>query len=157
MITSTLNDADRAILGLCPFHNERTPSFSVSKSKNICKCFSCGKGGSPVNFIMEIEQISYSEALRYLAKKYNIEIKEHEMSDEERERESERASLFAVNEFALSHFEKNLYDTSDGRDIGLSYFYDRGLTDASIKKFHLGYAMEQSDDLLRPLREKDIT
>lgn len=136
-------------LGLCPFHNERTPSFSVSKSKNICKCFSCGKGGSPVNFIMEIEQISYSEALRYLAKKYNIEIKEHEMSDEERERESERASLFAVNEFALSHFEKNLYDTSDGRDIGLSYFYDRGLTDASIKKFHLGYAMEQSDDLLR--------
>lgn len=93
-------------LGLCPFHNERTPSFSVSKSKNICKCFSCGKGGSPVNFIMEIEQISYSEALRYLAKKYNIEIKEHEMSDEERERESERASLFAVNEFALSHFEK---------------------------------------------------
>ena len=136
-------------LGLCPFHNERTPSFSVSKSKNICKCFSCGKGGSPVNFVMEIEQISYSEALRYLAKKYNIEIKEHEMSDEERERESERASLFAVNEFALSHFESNLYDTSDGKEIGLSYFYDRGLTDASIKKFHLGYAMEQSDDLLR--------
>lgn len=136
-------------LGLCPFHNERTPSFSVSKSKNICKCFSCGKGGSPVNFVMEIEQISYSEALRYLAKKYNIEIKEHEMTDEERERESERASLFAVNEFALSHFESNLYDTTDGKEIGLSYFYDRGLTDASIKKFHLGYAMEQSDDLLR--------
>ncbi len=135
-------------LGLCPFHNERTPSFSVSKSKNICKCFSCGKGGSPVNFVMEIEQISYSEALRYLAKKYNIEIKEHEMTDEERERESERASLFAVNEFALSHFESNLYDTTDGKEIGLSYFYDRGLTDASIKKFHLGYAMEQSDDLL---------
>lgn len=136
-------------LGLCPFHNERTPSFSVSKSKNICKCFSCGKGGSPVNFVMEIEQISYSEALRYLAKKYNIEIKEHEMSDEERERETERASLFAVNEFALTHFENNLYETADGRDIGLSYFYDRGLTDTSIKKFHLGYAMEQSDDLLR--------
>ncbi len=97
---------------------------------------------------MEIEQISYSEALRYLAKKYNIEIKEHEMTDEERERESERASLFAVNEFALSHFESNLYDTTDGKEIGLSYFYDRGLTDASIKKFHLGYAMEQSDDLL---------
>ena len=135
-------------LGLCPFHNERTPSFSVSKSKNIFKCLSCGKGGSPVNFVMEIEQISYSEALRYLAKKYNIEIKEHEMTDEERERESERASLFAVNEFALSHFESNLYDTTDGKEIGLSYFYDRGLTDASIKKFHLGYAMEQSDDLL---------
>lgn len=141
-------------LGLCPFHNERTPSFSVSKTKNICKCFSCGKGGSPVNFVMEIEQISYSEALRYLAKKYNIEIQEHEMSDEERERETERASLFAVNEFALTHFENNLFNTDDGRDIGLSYFYDRGLTDASIKKFHLGYAMEQSDDLLRAATNK---
>ncbi len=136
-------------LGLCPFHNERTPSFSVSKSKNICKCFSCGKGGSPVNFIMEIEQIGYTEALRYLAKKYNIEIKEHEMSDEERERETERASLFAVNEFALTYFEDNLHNTPDGRDIGLSYFYDRGLTEASIRKFHLGYALEQSDALLR--------
>ena len=83
-------------LGLCPFHNERTPSFSVSKSKNICKCFSCGKGGSPVNFIMEHEQMSYYEALRYLARKYNIEIKEHEMSDKEREEESERESMLAV-------------------------------------------------------------
>ena len=102
-------------IGLCPFHNERTPSFSVSKSKGICKCFSCGKGGSPVNFIMEIEQLSYQEALRYLAKKYNIEIVEHEMSDQERQEESQRESMLAVNAFALTHFEKNLTETPDGR------------------------------------------
>ena len=131
-------------MGLCPFHNERTPSFSVSKAKNICKCFSCGKGGSPVNFIMELEQMSYNEALRYLAQKYNIEIHEEEVTDEERERESERASMLAVNEFALKHFEHNLYETSDGRSIGLSYFYERGLNDSVIKKFRLGYASEQS-------------
>ena len=85
-------------IGLCPFHNERTPSFSVSRSKGICKCFSCGKGGSAVGFLMELEQLSYNESLRYLAKKYNIEIQEHEMSEEERERESERESLLAINE-----------------------------------------------------------
>ncbi len=134
-------------IGLCPFHNERTPSFSVSKSKNFCKCFSCGKGGSPVNFIMEHEQLSYQEALRYLAHKYNIEIKEHEMSDAERERESERASMLAVNEMALKHFEYNLTETQDGRDIGLTYFLDRGINEASVKRFHLGYALERSDAL----------
>ena len=100
-------------MGLCPFHNERTPSFSVSKSKNICKCFSCGKGGSPVNFIMELEQLSYYEALRYLAKKYHIEVKEHEMSDKEREEASDRESMLAVNEFALRHFEDHLTATVD--------------------------------------------
>ncbi len=141
-------------IGLCPFHNERTPSFSVSKSKNFCKCFSCGKGGSPVNFIMEHEQLTYQEALRYLAHKYNIEIKEHEMSDAERERESERASMLAVNEMALKHFEHNLTETQDGRDIGLTYFLDRGMNEASIKKFHLGYALERSDALLRDAVQK---
>ncbi len=134
-------------LGLCPFHNERTPSFSVSKSKNICKCFSCGKGGSPVNFIMEHEQMTYQEALRYLAGKYNIEIKEHEMTDEERERETERASLLAVNEFALRHFEYNLNETDDGRNIGLTYLQQRGVSEAMIKRFHLGYALERSTAL----------
>jgi DNA primase len=134
-------------LGLCPFHNERTPSFSVSKSKNICKCFSCGKGGSPVNFVMEHEQMTYQEALRYLAGKYNIEIREHEISEEERERETERASLLAVNEFALKHFESNLTDTDDGRNIGLTYFRQRGVNDAMIKRFRLGYAMERSTAL----------
>ncbi len=141
-------------IGLCPFHNERTPSFSVSKSKNFCKCFSCGKGGSPVNFIMEHEQMSYQEALRYLANKYNIEIKEHEMSDAERERESERASMLAVNEMALKHFEHNLTATEDGRNIGLTYFLDRGINEASVKKFHLGYALERSDALLRDATQK---
>lgn len=144
----TLRRRGNGYIGLCPFHNERTPSFSVSKSKNICKCFSCGKGGSPVNFIMEIEQMNYYEALKFLAKKYNIEIKEHEMSSEEKERESIRESLFAVNDFALKHFEDNLFDTPDGRNIGLSYFLERGLSEASIKKFRLGYAMEGRNVLL---------
>ena len=119
--------------GLCPFHNDRTPSFHVSKAKNLCKCFSCGKGGNPVGFIMEHEQMSYHEALRYLAKKYNIEIAEREMTDEEREQESERESMLAINEFALNHFENNLTETQDGRDIGLTYFRERGLSDATIK------------------------
>lgn len=134
-------------IGLCPFHNERTPSFSVSKSKGICKCFSCGKGGSPVNFIMELEQMSFNEALRYLAKKYNIEIQEHEMSEQEREQASARESMLAVNDFAMRHFESVMADTDDGRDIGLAYFRERGINDAMIKRFHLGYALEKKDEL----------
>ncbi|MDE5982802.1 MAG: DNA primase, partial [Duncaniella sp.] len=129
-------------IGLCPFHNERTPSFSVSKSKGICKCFSCGKGGSAVNFIMEHEQLSFQEALRYLARKYNIEIREQEMTQEEIEQQSERENMLAVNDFAMRHFEKNLTETQDGRDIGLSYFRYRGIDDKMIEKFHLGYALE---------------
>ncbi|MDE6642500.1 MAG: DNA primase [Muribaculaceae bacterium] len=141
-------------IGLCPFHNERTPSFSVSKSKGICKCFSCGKGGSPVNFIMLHEQMNYQEALRYLAKKYNIEIKEHEMSDKERLEESERESLFAVNEFALLHFCNNLKETKQGHDVGLAYFRERGINDAMIEKFKLGYALDSRDEFLQSARNK---
>ncbi|MEE0979145.1 MAG: DNA primase [Muribaculaceae bacterium] len=141
-------------IGLCPFHNERTPSFSVSKSKGICKCFSCGKGGSAVNFIMQLEQMSYQEALRYLAKKYNIEIHERELTDKEREVASEREALFAVNEFALNHFEHNLLETTEGVNIGLSYFYERGINEAMIKKFHLGYAADKRDDFLNEARRK---
>lgn len=141
-------------IGLCPFHNERTPSFSVSKSKGICKCFSCGKGGSPVNFLMELEQMSYHDALRYLAKKYHIEIKEHEMTDAEREAVTERESMLAVSEFALQHFEHNLNNTDDGRDIGLSYFHERGINDAAIKKFRLGYSLEKRDDLASTAKAK---
>ena len=136
-------------MGLCPFHNERTPSFAVSKTKGICKCFSCGKGGSPVNFVMGHEQMTFNEALRYLAKKYNIEIVEHEMSEKEREEESERESMMAVNEFALAHFEKNLTETNDGKDIGLSYLNERGISEAMIKRFHLGYSLEQRDALYK--------
>ncbi len=141
-------------IGLCPFHNERTPSFSVSKSKGICKCFSCGKGGSPVNFIMELEQMSFSEALRYLAKKYNIEIEEHELSDKEREEASERESMLAINDFAMHHFEQRLLETQAGKDIGLSYFRERGINDSMIKRFHLGYSLEQRDDLLNSALKK---
>ncbi len=114
--------------GLCPFHNERTPSFSVNKARNICKCFSCGKGGSPVNFIMEHEQLSYQEALRYLARKYNIEIVEKEQTDEERVLQNRREALFALNEFAIKTFEANLHDTSEGRSIALAYFRHRGVS-----------------------------
>lgn len=134
-------------MGLCPFHNERTPSFSVSKAKGICKCFSCGKGGSPVGFIMELEKLSYTEALRWLARKYNIEIKEREMTPEERAAASERESMLALNEFALNFFEHALTETEEGRNIGLSYFRERGISDASIKKFRLGYSPEQRDAL----------
>ncbi len=144
----TLKRRGANYIGLCPFHNERTPSFSVSKSKGICKCFSCGKGGSPVNFIMEIEQVSYSEALRYLAKKYGIEIKEREMTSEEREAETTRESMLAVNDFAMKHFEHNMRDTEAGRNIGLAYFRERGINDAMIDRFHLGYALEERYDLV---------
>ena len=134
-------------IGLCPFHNERTPSFSVSPARGICKCFSCGKGGSPVNFLMELEQMSFQEALRYLANKYHIEIKEREVSDEERRQENERESMWAVNDFALQHFESNLTAHPDGKAIGLAYFRERGINDAMIARFHLGYALDRSNAL----------
>jgi len=134
-------------IGLCPFHNERTPSFSVSPAKGICKCFSCGKGGSPVNFIMEHEQMTYWEALRYLARKYHIEIKEHELTDEERRQQGERQTLLSLNEFAMKHFEERMSGTDEGRDVGLSYFRHRGINDAAVARFHLGFALEKRDDL----------
>ncbi|MCM1452156.1 MAG: DNA primase [Clostridium sp.] len=141
-------------IGLCPFHNERTPSFSVSRAKGYCKCFSCGKGGSAVGFVMELEQMTYGEALRYLAKKYHIDIQERELTDEERESANERESMLAVNAFAAEHFERNLTETADGRDIGLSYFRHRGINDLMIKKFHLGYAIDKSDDLVNAALNK---
>lgn len=131
-------------IGLCPFHSERTPSFSVSQARGICKCFSCGKGGSPVGFLMALENMSYPEALRWLAKEYNIPIKEKDKTPEEIEKEGERESLFAINQFALNHFERNLHETEEGRDIGLAYFMERSLTLETIKKFNLGYALERS-------------
>ncbi len=134
--------------GLCPFHNERTPSFSVNRARNICKCFSCGKGGSPVNFIMEHEQLSYQEALRYLARKYNIEIVEKELSDQEREAMNTREAMLAVNEFALTHFKKNLLESDEGRDTALAYLRHRGISDAMIARFHLGYAIDKSRELI---------
>lgn len=134
-------------IGLCPFHNERTPSFSVSKARGYCKCFSCGKGGSAVGFIMEHEQLSYGEALRWLANKYGIEVAEEELTPEQLAAATERESMLALNDFALQHFEHNMTDTTDGRNIGLAYFRERGLTDAAIKRFRLGYALDKRDAL----------
>jgi DNA primase len=150
----TLKRRGANYIGLCPFHNERTPSFSVSKSKGICKCFSCGKGGSPVNFVMEHEQMSFNEALRYLAAKYHIEIKEQELTDQERQADSDRENMLALNAFAMQHFEDNLLNTSDGRDIGYAYFRERGISDAAISKFHLGYALEKSTELYQAATSK---
>lgn len=130
-------------VGLCPFHNDRKPSFYVTRTKGFCKCFSCGEGGSPVNFIMKIENMSYPEALRYLAKKYNIEIEEKELTDEQRQQQSEQESMFVINEFAMDFFEKQLHDTQEGVDVGLSYFRERGFSDESIHNFHLGYSPDK--------------
>lgn len=132
-------------VGLCPFHSDRKPSFYVSPSKNVCKCFSCGEGGSPVHFVMKHEQLSYNEALRYLAKKYHIEIVEREETDEEKKAASERQSLFILNDYAQKFFVDQLHNTDDGRNIGLSYFRERGLRADIIEKFGLGYAPELRD------------
>lgn len=129
----------RNYVGLCPFHNEKTPSFSVNSVRNFCYCFSCKKGGSPVNFIMEKEGLSYRDALLQLAKKYNIKVEEKELSDEERQQINAREALLVANEWATSEMEKALRDTEEGRNIGLQYFYQRGVTEAAIKKFRLGY------------------
>ena len=133
-------------MGLCPFHNERTPSFSVSPSKGIFKCFSCGKGGSALSFVMEHEQMTYWEALKYLARKYHIEVQEHELTDEERRQQSERQTLLSLNEMAMKHFEERMQQSDEGRDVGLAYFRHRGINDEAIAKFHLGFALEQRDD-----------
>ncbi len=145
----SLKKRGSSYLGLCPFHNERTPSFSVSPSRGIFKCFSCGKAGTAVSFLMDLESMNYTEALKWLARKYNIEIKERELTSEEKEADAARERMFAVNEFALRYFEETLADTEDGRAIGLSYFRERGISDAMIKRFHLGYAQDRPDDLYK--------
>ena len=129
-------------VGLCPFHSDRNPSFYVNPAKNICKCFSCGEGGTPLNFIMKHEQLSYTEALKYLAKKYNIEVVEREETEEEKQRNSERESLFVVNDFAAKFFQKQLTDTEEGRSVGMAYFRERGIRPETIEKFGLGYSPE---------------
>ncbi|RRD02639.1 DNA primase [Prevotella sp. OH937_COT-195] len=133
--------------GLCPFHNERTPSFYVSPARGICKCFSCGKGGNPVGFVMEHEQMTYPEALRWLAKKYGIEIKERELSDEEKKQESDRESMFIVNEWAAGYFEDLLHNSEDGMAIGMQYFRSRGFRDDTISRFRLGYSAADREAL----------
>ena len=130
-------------VGLCPFHNDSHPSFSVSPTRGICHCFTCGKGGNAVNFLMELEQMTYPDALRWLAKKYNIEIQEREMTSEEKQRESERESMFIVNDWAAKYFQDILQNDVDGRAIGMQYFRSRGFRDDIIRKFQLGFALPQ--------------
>jgi DNA primase len=135
--------------GCCPFHNERTPSFVVSPVKNIYKCFGCGKAGNPVNFIMEHEHLGYADALRYLAKKYNIPVEEKEQTPEEKEQNDRRESLMVVSAYAARVFQDNLFNTREGAAIGLSYFKERGFRDDIIKSFELGYSLEARDAFTR--------
>jgi DNA primase len=132
-------------LGLCPFHNEKTPSFTVSPSKEIFKCFGCGKSGNTISFLMEHEKLSYVEALKWLANKYNIEVEETEASPEQKIQQQTSESLFIINQFAQQFFSKILFETEEGKDIGLTYLKERGFTEDIIKKFGLGYAPDSKD------------
>lgn len=133
------------LIGLCPFHDEKTGSFTVSPAKGIFKCFGCGKGGNAVHFIMEYEQVSYYEALKLLAKKYNIEVQERELTDEEKNAQNDRESMFMLNDFARKFFTEQLYKTEEGQNIGMAYFRERGFRDDMIRKFQLGYCPERRD------------
>ncbi|MDR0832601.1 MAG: DNA primase [Candidatus Symbiothrix sp.] len=132
-------------VGLCPFHEDSSPSFYVSPAKNICKCFACGEGGTPIHFIMKHEQMSYPEALKYLAKKYNIEVRETELTEEQKQAHNDREALFIINGFAQKTFSNQLFISEEGQNIGLSYFRERGFREDIIKKFLLGYALEERD------------
>ncbi|MGB1248479.1 MAG: CHC2 zinc finger domain-containing protein, partial [Chitinophagales bacterium] len=135
----TLKRAGSNYKANCPFHNEKTPSFVVSPAKGIYKCFGCGQAGNSVKFVMEHEQMSYVEALKYLAQKYNIEIEEIVLNDEQRAEQTLKDSLFIVNEFARDTFVKNLHEHPEGKSIGLSYFKERGFSEEIIQRFQLGY------------------
>ena len=140
--------------GLCPFHDDTTPSFMVSPARQICKCFSCGEGGNAVNFLMKHEQITYPEALRWLAKKYNIEIEERELTAEEKQQQTERESMFIVNEWACQYFHEILKNDVDGQAIGKQYFRSRGIRDDIIEKFMLGFALTKRDAMANEARRK---
>ena len=144
----TLKRRGANMMGLCPFHNEKTPSFTVSPAKGIYKCFGCGKGGNSVNFVMDHEQLSYPEALRWLAKRYHIDIPEVEQSPEQIEAHNERESLFVASSFAQKYFTENLHNSDEGKAIGLSYFKERGFRPDIIEKFQLGYSFEKRSSLV---------
>ncbi|MDR0961192.1 MAG: DNA primase [Mediterranea sp.] len=150
----TLRKRGVNFVGLCPFHDDKTPSFYVSPAKGLCKCFACGKGGNSVHFIMEHEQVSFPDALRYLAKKYGIEIKERELSNEEKAAQSERESLFVINNFARDYFQNTLKNHPDGQNIGMVYFRERGFRDDIIEKFQLGYSTDNHDALAKEATHK---
>lgn len=150
----TLRRSGANYKGLCPFHNEKTPSFYVSPARGTCHCFGCGKGGTPIGFIMEHEQMTYPEALRWLAQKYHIEIREREQTDEEKREQSERESMFIVNEWAADYFNNLLHDDPDGIALGMQYFRSRGFRDDIIKKFRLGYDLNDRHALANTARSK---
>lgn len=144
-------------VGLCPFHNEKTPSFYVSPSKGICKCFSCGKGGNVIHFLMEHEQMSYWDAAKWLARKYGIPYSERELTESEKAIQNERESMFITNQFALDFFKDTLLNTPKGRAVGLAYFRKRGFRDDILEKFHLGYCPDEPDALARVALAKGYT
>ena len=150
----TLRKRGANLIGLCPFHNEKTGSFTVSPSKGIYKCFGCGVSGNAVGFIMEIEQCSYVEAIKQLGKKYHIDVPEREMTAEEQQRQDDRESMFVVNDFANKWFQEQLWETKEGQAIGLSYFRERGLRDDIIRKYQLGYSPEHGNPLAAALQKK---
>lgn len=150
----TLRRSGANYKGLCPFHNEKTPSFYVSPARGTCHCFGCGKGGTPIGFIMEHEQMTYPEALRWLAQKYHIEIHEREQTDEEKREQSERESMFIVNEWVADYFNNLLHDDPDGIALGMQYFRSRGFRDDIIKKFRLGYDLNDRHALANTARSK---
>ena len=136
-------------VGLCPFHSDKNPSFYVSPAKNVCKCFSCNEGGGPVQFIMKHEKISFFEAIKWIGKKYGIEVEDKRMTEEEKARQTARESMLLVTEFAQKIFEQDLYESQEGKTIGLTYFRERGLQDETIKRFHLGYALDSATDFAK--------
>ena len=150
----TLRKSGSNYKGLCPFHNEKTPSFIVSPARGTCHCFGCGRGGNPIGFIMENEQVTYPEARRWLAKKYHIEIRERELSDEERKEQSLRESMFIVNEWAATYFEDILHNHVDGVAIGMQYFRSRGFRDDIIRKFRLGFDLPDRQALAHAALQK---
>lgn len=150
----TLRKRGANLIGLCPFHNEKTSSFTVSPSKGIYKCFGCGVSGNAVGFVMEIEQCSYVDAVKQLGKKYHIEVPEREMTAEEQQRQDDRESMFVVNDFANKWFQNQLWETKEGQAIGLSYFRERGLRDDIIRKYQLGYSPEKGNPLAKALKDK---
>ena len=136
-------------LGLCPFHNEKTPSFTVSPAKEIYKCFGCGRSGNTISFLMEHEKYSYVEALRWLAARYNVEIEEKELSPEARQQQQVADSLYIINTFAQKFFADTLFNTEEGQDIGLSYLKERGFNEEIMRKFQLGFCADQRDTFAR--------
>lgn len=150
----TLKKRGANLIGLCPFHNEKTGSFTVSPSKGIYKCFGCGASGHALKFIMEIEQCSFVDAVKQLGKKYHIEVEDRELTAEEQQRQDDRESMFVVNDFANKWFQQQLWETQEGQAVGLGYFRERGLRDDIIRKYQLGYSPEKGNPLAKALKEQ---